>query len=263
MANSQNIQSFQDNARSYAESRPHYPRELFAYLAGLCSNRRAAWDCATGNGQAALALTQYFNHVEASDISPAQVGVASQAPNLMYSVQDSRCTDFPDHCFDLITVAQALHWFAEEDFFKEADRVLKPGGVLAAWGYAGMNISPPIDAMIHKELYPLLEDYWSEGNREVARRYSNLPFPYPQLPGPRFIMATVWGPEELLGYIGSWSAVHRIKSEIGVNPLEAFAPKLMGLWPRSPKGWNPMEVTFDFFLKHGKKGQNHSENKNT
>ena len=51
---------FSGHAAEYALYRPHYPKELFQYLASLAPNRDAAWDCATGNGQAAEMLAEYF-----------------------------------------------------------------------------------------------------------------------------------------------------------------------------------------------------------
>src|SRR5262245_28736735 len=140
---------FSTQASSYAKYRPSYPPELFEYLASLCAERRAAWDCATGNGQAALALAPYFEKVWATDLSAKQIDSAAAHSKVEYSVASAEAAPFPDRFFDLITVAQAYHWFDFEGFAREVRRVAKPRGLVAVWGY-GLAIceDPRIDALV-------------------------------------------------------------------------------------------------------------------
>jgi len=149
---------FSNNSKQYASSRPKYPRSLFEFLIGLVSNRNIAWDCATGNGQAAVVLSEYFEQVIASDASKEQIENAESRKNIRYEVFPAERTNIADSSIDLITIAQALHWFNLDDFYKEAKRVLRKdseagirggGGVIAAWAYGLHSISKEIDNITH------------------------------------------------------------------------------------------------------------------
>ena len=107
---------FGGHANLYASARPTYPQELYEYIVSLCKEKNKVWDCATGTGQAALPLSQYFKQVYATDINAKQVEAASKAKNIIYSVASAEDTEFADESFDLITVAQALHWFDYANF---------------------------------------------------------------------------------------------------------------------------------------------------
>jgi len=152
---------FGQHAKLYAMARPTYPREIFDHIVKLCKKKATAWDCATGTGQAAASLSQYFRKVYATDINTNQIEEASQARNIMYSVASAEDSGFAKESFDLITVAQALHWFDFQSFWLEVDRVLKPNGVFAAWGYDWTKINFEVDFQIGKNLFEPLSDYWN------------------------------------------------------------------------------------------------------
>jgi hypothetical protein len=80
------VDAFSDTAELYARTRPAYPEALIAELAALAPSRRGAWDCGTGNGQAALGLARHFEHVEASDPSAEQIAQALPAARVRYSI---------------------------------------------------------------------------------------------------------------------------------------------------------------------------------
>ena len=148
---------FSTNSKEYASSRPKYPRSLFEFLVGLVRHRNLAWDCATGNGQAAVVLSEYFEEVIASDASKEQIENAESRKNIRYEVFPAERTNVADSSVDLITIAQALHWFDLDDFYKEAKRVLRKDGnegdcgggggcgVIAAWAYGLHSVSMEID----------------------------------------------------------------------------------------------------------------------
>src|SRR5690349_10648465 len=110
------LDRFSAQADLYARYRIDYPPELYAFLLATVPRRQRAWDCATGNGQVAAVLAQYFKHVDATDISQAQLDQAAARPNITYQLAPAEHTPFPDNSFALITVAQALHWFDQEAF---------------------------------------------------------------------------------------------------------------------------------------------------
>ena len=126
---------FSQQTTGYAKFRPQYPRALFEYIASVAPNEQLALDCATGNGQAALALTEFFENVIAIDASERQIASAPAHPRLEYRVAPAEATGLTNHSCDVITVAQALHWLDLDAFYPEARRVLKSGGVLAVWSY--------------------------------------------------------------------------------------------------------------------------------
>src|SRR5882724_4468735 len=116
---------FSKQAEVYARYRPHYPPELFDYILQFVEQKDQVWDCATGNGQAAVELAKHFKHVFATDISEKQILQAVPRENIEYSVASAESSGLPAASCDLITVAQAYHWFNFETFREEASRVGK------------------------------------------------------------------------------------------------------------------------------------------
>ena len=102
---------FSGHARAYAEFRPSYPSDLAAYLAHLEPNRGLAWDCGTGNGQAAILLADHFDRVAATDPSRQQLCSATAHPRVTYLAATAERAPLADGSVNLVTVAQALHWF--------------------------------------------------------------------------------------------------------------------------------------------------------
>ncbi len=226
-----NIQSFSVQSEQYARHRPHYPAALFEFLSGVTEHHDCAWDCATGNGQAALACAAHFPHVEATDVSAEQIQHCLPHTRIRYSVSPAEQTPFANQAFDLIMVAQAIHWFDLAQFFNETERVLKPGGILAAWGYGFLDIERPIDDVISRELLAPIDPFWASGNRLVMNGYRDLALPYTAVAIPHeFSMTVAWDLPQLLAYLRTWSAVKRVTSELGHDPVARLEPALMALW---------------------------------
>src|SRR5574339_1232447 len=154
MSSESQLSSFEDHfsghSDQYAQSRPHYPDEIYAYLASIAPGRSLAWDCGTGNGQAAMGLARYFDRVYATDASAEQILYAHSHDKVEYHVAPAEHVSLEDSSVDLVTVAVAIHWFNFDEFYREVKRVLEPNGVLAAWTYSLTEISPEIDPLIHK-----------------------------------------------------------------------------------------------------------------
>ena len=230
-----NIQTFSQDSSQYARNRPQYPDELFAYLSELCEAHESAWDCATGNGQAAVSCAKYFDHVEATDISEEQIQNGLLHPKVHYSVSPAEKTAFADQSFDLIIVATAIHWFDLEQFFQEVDRVLKPGSILAAWTYGLLEVEPKIDSVIASDLLESIDPFWACGNRQVMNGYRDLNLPFEPIHNPpSFAVRVEWTLEQFLAYLRTWSAVKRYLAELGSDPVEQMEPKLRSLW-KEPK----------------------------
>jgi SAM-dependent methyltransferase len=222
---------FSTQAADYAKYRPIYPPELYEYILTFVKERKRAWDCATGNGQAGCALASFFDKVEATDLSENQIRHALPHPKVEYLVAACDRTPFPDHFFDLITVAQAYHWFDFDSFAREVRRVGKPGGVLAIWGYGlGECEDPAIQNLLWVFYKNTVGPYWDPERKFVEENYETIPFPFPELPGRRFSISLEYSREDLLGYLSTWSAVQHFRRERGEDPLEDFAKKLHPLW---------------------------------
>ena len=220
---------FSGHAASYASSRPRYPDALFAHLADCCDTRELAWDCATGNGQAARSLAAYFDRVVATDASAEQVASADPHPGIVYRVAPAEAPGLDPHTVDLITVAQALHWFDITEFFAAAISVLRPGGVLAYWSYGLCSVNPACDE-ITQAAYEFVDDYWPPERAMVETGYRDIEPPLPRIPCPEFDMQLAWSAEQMLDYMNTWSACQRCARATASDPLDGFAEKLRSCW---------------------------------
>ena len=221
---------FSANAGGYAAYRPDYPPELFAFLAGQVERHDLAWDCATGNGQAARGLAGYFREVMGSDASAQQIANASAHPGVSYRVAPAEASGLADASVDLVTVAQAAHWFDLALFYAEVNRVLRPGGVLALWCYERLSIDPGCDPIIEHFYIDTLGPYWPPERRWVETGYRDLPFPYPDLPRPGFTMQAEWNLDQLMGYFATWSAVKAYRAALNRDPLPELRASLEPHW---------------------------------
>jgi SAM-dependent methyltransferase len=246
MAESKDL--FSSQAHLYAAFRPTYPEDLYAFVFQHLDKHEHAWDCATGNGQVATRLSDYFLRVSATDISLAQLSKATPRPNIDYRVGSAEDSGFASASFDLITVAQALHWFDVQKFNVEAARVLKTGGVLAVWGYGNLLISGKIGEMIEQFYFHVVGPYWDPGRKHVETAYEHLPFPFKRIPSPRFAINVRWTPAHLEGYLQSWSATQQFIKSKAHDPVPALMKEITSI-----AGDEPLEVSFPVFLKVGKK----------
>ncbi|WP_346291751.1 class I SAM-dependent methyltransferase [Sphaerothrix gracilis] len=221
---------FSTQAVDYAKYRPHYPEPLFAYLASLCPEHTLAWDCGTGSGQAAVALTPYFTQVVATDASEAQLAQAQAHPQVIYQNAAAENNGLADSTVDLITAAQALHWFNQERFYAEARRSLKPKGIIAVWCYALMQISPTVNHFVQHFYYKTIGPYWPPERQLIEDRYQTMSFPFKPIAAPQFQMEATWSFEQLLGYLNTWSATQRFLRRRQIHPVELVQDDLAQAW---------------------------------
>jgi len=221
---------FSKQAAVYAKSRPTYPPELFSFLAQLPEQHDLAWDCACGNGQASVAIAPYFSKVVATDLSPQQISQAEPKDNIDYRVATAEDSGLAERSVDLISVAQAFHWFDFEKFFDEVIRVLRPGGILAVWGYGRHSVSPEIDPVLEKYYAGIVGPYWPAEIKWVMEKYETIPFPFEPVNSPAFRMELEWDLERMLAYWESWSATQRYKNDRGSDPIALVLPELTQVW---------------------------------
>lgn len=238
---------FSSQAAVYAQSRPDYPPALFQYLSSLCKEREIAWDCATGNGQAAIGLAPYFEKVLATDASDAQIQHCFKHEKVRYSVEAAENNSIANQSINLITVAQAAHWFHLQAFYKRVEAVLKPSGVLALWSYSEPLLHPQIDALLEWFMYGYLADYWPNDRLLVRKKYRTIEFPYKQIGTPNFYCVKNWTLRQFLQYALSWSATNRFIQQHQVNPVEeVLFPKILPLWGNIEK---TIEIRWQLHLK--------------
>jgi len=221
---------FSENSDGYRRYRPGYPPRLFAYLSSISRGHERAWDCATGTGQAAVNLAEYFSEVIATDASKAQIEEATSAKGIRYVVAPAEKTVIKTHSIDIVTVAQALHWFDIESFFEEARRVLKPNGILAVWSYKLAKVRPDIDEIINHLYGTVLKKYWPEERTMVEEEYGGIEFPFVEVQTPSFEMGAEWNLNQFIGYLRTWSAVEKCLKSTGIDPIVEPAEALSGLW---------------------------------
>ncbi|MBE7437083.1 MAG: class I SAM-dependent methyltransferase [Spirochaetales bacterium] len=225
---------FSHDSRSYARARPDYPSALFEFLNAHCRSRDLAWDCGTGSGQAARQLTKYFREVVATDASAAQIHAALEEgivrPGLIFRTAPAEDSGLPDCSADLITVAQALHWFDFERFYAEVRRVLRPDGLLAVWCYELMQTGKEIDKLLHYFYHDVVGPYWPADRRFIEEHYATIPFPFEELTVPNFYIETSWNLEEYVNYLATWSAVKRYREARQADPVPEIRSALAAVW---------------------------------
>ncbi|HSM72311.1 MAG TPA: class I SAM-dependent methyltransferase [Anaerolineales bacterium] len=221
---------FSTQSRQYAQFRPQYPDAIYAYFASIVPGHVLAWDCGTGNGQAAVGLAQHFERVYATDASADQIAHAYLHPNVEYHVESAEEVGLESASVDLVTVAQAVHWFDFDKFYAEVKRVLKPGGIVAVWTYHLPEISPLTDKALFRYYHEILDTFWSERIDYLEARYQTLPFPFEEISPPSFAMETRWDLGQLTGFIDSWSATQKYREQNGSHPLEEIWGELSDDW---------------------------------
>jgi SAM-dependent methyltransferase len=226
---------FSRQAADYAKFRPRYPRELFEYLGSVAPSRQLAWDCGTGNGQAAIGLATVFDRVIATDASEKQISSAQPHEHVEYRVAPAENSGIQSDTVDLIMVAQALHWFDLDRFYAEARRVLKPYGVLSASAYNLLRVEPAIDEIVNRYYHEVVGPFWPP-ERKLVENFADLPFPFHEIEPPKIEMTTHWNLDNLIGCLGTWSSTQRFMAATGADPLEQIIDELRRAWG------NPQQV---------------------
>ncbi|MDB5196603.1 MAG: class SAM-dependent methyltransferase [Flaviaesturariibacter sp.] len=240
---------FSTQAKTYAQYRPHYPQELFAHLFSLVREKGKAWDCATGNGQAAVVLAEQFAKVEATDISKTQLRHAVQKPNIQYSIAAAEQTSFPENSFDLITVAQAYHWLDWNAFKTEAKRVGKKNCLVAIWTYNRFTTGDmKLDSLFDHFYHDITGPYWDTERKYVDANYETVDFDFAEVDSHSFYTELQWTREQVIGYFNSWSAVQKYISQHGHTPVGLIEEELEKIWGDK----ETYTLRFSIYLKHGR-----------
>lgn len=239
---------FSPVSAGYSQFRPDYPDNLVDFILSHVKDRDTAIDVATGNGQLAIKLAAHFHKVDAVDISHNQLERAKRELNVIYHTMPAEQLDFPDTTFDLLTVAQAVHWFDFDLFYAEAGRVLKPGGIIALVGYNLFSSFPRADSLLRNFYGNIVGTYWHPERRWIDANYQTLPFPFDEIETPDFPYRMQWDVARVLGYLETWSAVSQYKAHHNENPVDLIRGELTEIW-----GGGERDVVFPVFLRIGRK----------
>ncbi len=250
MKNSTFKDHFSSNSEGYNNFRPDYPDTLFHYLSAISPRTNSAWDCATGSGQSARKLAHHFKQIIATDASVHQLQNTPKHANIIYALAYADQAPIKKDAIDLITVAQALHWFDMEPFFAEAERVLRKKGILAVWTYNLLSITPELDEIIIVFYRETVGPFWPPERQYVENGYREITFPFTQIAAPDFHMQAQWSFAHLIGYLNTWSAVKCYKERKCQDPLDLVKEDLYRVWG-DPNVFR--EVTWPLSLRVGRK----------
>ncbi|TWI02926.1 methyltransferase family protein [Luteimonas cucumeris] len=220
---------FSVSAVDYAAARPHYPPALFDWIASIAPTRGRVWEAGCGSGQATRELAMRFDTVYATDPSAAQIAQAPALDNAVFAVEAAERCVLPQASVDAVCVAQALHWFDRDAFFAECARVLKPDGVLVAWGYQDIEV-PSLLADANAALQREIHAYWPPERGDVDAAYAGYAWPFEAVDAPAFEMTAAWPLPRLLGYFSSYSATRRYRDATGIDPVAAQADAFAAAW---------------------------------
>lgn len=243
------LDNFSKQSAHYALYRPTYPPALYDFLLSHTSAREAAWDCGTGNGQVAVTLSNIFSHVWATDISENQLKQAPVIPNISYVHTRAEQTSFASNTFDLITIAQAIHWFDFGKFYEEVYRTAKPNALIAIWGYGLLQIDPILDPIVDSFYSEQIGKYWDSERKYIDEAYRTIPFPFQEIATPGFEIEAEWNLTQLEGYFNTWSSVQKYIARHQVNPVQEVIHQIQPYWqPTEGK----KQIRFPVFMRAGR-----------
>lgn len=236
-------------AKTYAKGRLRYPPELFSYLSSLTKEHELAWDCGTGNGQAAIGLKEYYKKITATDPSAPQIENCTPDPKIMYLVEPAEHPSLSTGSADIVTVGVALHWFNFELFFPEVKRVLKKNGIIAAWAYFLPDISGKIDLILKQFTEGPLGDFWKPEIKFIHEGYKTIPFPFQEIEAPDFVIRKKMNLDHFMEHMHTWSAVQFYIKEKNADPVELIYKELSAAWGHSNE---EKEITWKMPLRVGR-----------
>jgi SAM-dependent methyltransferase len=222
---------FSASAAGYAAHRPRYPDALVDFLAEQAPGYELALDAGCGTGQFSVLLARRFRRVIATDASARQIEEAEPHPGIEYRVAPAEQSGLKEGSADLVTVAQAAHWFELSSFYEEVRRILRPGGVITLVTYGILTVDRELDPLILGFYHDVIGPYWPPERRHVEEGYRSLPFPFTELAAPALAIEVSWSRDDFFGYVDTWSAVRAAERSLGREPIEDFNRALFAAWP--------------------------------
>ncbi|QMU27295.1 class I SAM-dependent methyltransferase [Adhaeribacter radiodurans] len=240
---------FSNQAKEYKRFRPTYPKALYQRILQEVKDKDHAWDCGTGNGQVPTELAKHFTTVTATDISQSQLDQAEPSSNITYQICRAEQTNFSNDSFDLITVAQAIHWFDFKAFYQEVTRVSRPNGLLAVWGYGLLQFEDKVNPLISHFYRDVTGPYWDTERHYIDEAYQTIPFEFPEIAvEEHFAIKQDFTLTELGGYLNTWSSIQKYQKVNNSNPIKELLSSLETYWPENTR----KTATFPIFMRLGR-----------
>jgi SAM-dependent methyltransferase len=239
---------FSGVAQAYATARPGYPPALFDAIATHVPATAHVWEPGCGSGQATRDLAARFAHVHATDPSATQLArhwaQDEATSNVTLGVEPAEHSWLIDRSVDLVAVAQAMHWFDVPAFFAECDRVLRPGGVLAAWGYDDFDVPADMTQAV-AAFRARIEGDWPPERAFIKRHYGDFDWPFERIDAPSLALSADWSFNRFVGYLSSFSAVVQHRARTGEDAVALHVDALRDAWgnPASAR-----RITWPLFL---------------
>ncbi len=240
--------NFSGYSANYATYRPTPPPALYDFLYKQVAAFDTAWDCGTGNGQIALKLAEKFTTVYATDISTQQIEIAEKRNNIIYKTERAEQSSIPDNTIDLVTVAQAVHWFDFDAFNKEVERVSKPNAIISLITYYLLRVNTEVDKLIDELYWDITRPYWDKERQYVDDKYLTIPFPFKEIQTPSIDIELNWNLEHLLGYIRTWSGLQHYIQQKNEDPVSLLRPRFEQIW----NAGEIKQVKFPLFIRTGR-----------
>lgn len=191
------------SAKFYAKNRPGYPEKVIDIIINQHTSTGGKLDLLVdigcGPGTATRSVAPHFQHAIGADPGQSMIETARSIPSttksgepVTYEVCSANALStlsalkrFPEHPVDLITAATSAHWFEYPDFYREAAKILKPGGSIIIWAPKGYYVDERTtpNAKKMQELWQHFEDevlapYELEGNKLNKELLAGLPLPW-------------------------------------------------------------------------------------
>jgi len=249
------------HASLYAKFRPTYPPKVRELISEFIRKNGGGFqkmiDVACGSGQGTFHMIDLFDQVCGIDISQEQVHQAQEkskqlnCQNVEFCVGAAERLPFADESIDLVTCAEALHWFDESSFYPEADRVLKHKGCLAAYGYGHVElIRENAQALIRHFLNDTLKGCWADRIKHIDNCYADLKLPYVESERYDFYSEEQRSLPDLIGYLRSSAAYCKYSKlhpgTVALNELEQQLHKEFGC--DKPKEQTIVHIQFPIFV---------------
>lgn len=232
---------FDQGGRAYARFRPEYPPQLAAFLASVAPRHGLAVDIGCGNGQLTQLLAPHFDHVMGFDPSADQIANARPGARIEYRCAPAEQLPLAGGSANLITAAQAAHWFDLPAFYGEVRRIASPGAVLALISYGVLRLDPLLDQRFQAFYWDEIGPYWPPERKLVDSGYATIDFPFGEFAPPALEIRMEWDLSELLGYLTTWSAVRSAREGGREDLLLDFANDIAAAWGdpdrRRPVSW--------------------------
>jgi hypothetical protein len=127
---------------------------------------------------------------------------------------------------------------------------LRPNGIVAVWAYDLLTISPAIDALVLRFYNETTGPFWPPERAIVEAGYRTVVFPFEELTPPAFEMESSWTLDQLLGYLGTWSATQKFIAARGVDPVDSLGEELRPVWGA---GDLPLRVRWPLHIRVGRR----------